>query len=180
MFVSFCRTAESLIRGYEKIKLAVMTILLIFLNPSPPLPPESLGYVAGIFLHNTFPTAPSFVFFKYSSRAVPDMLLLDYFVFLISWIIIQLLYFMVLAFKGKDGIEILKWNIEIYLWTAQINTLHILKYFSSFSSSRFPLSPRPDSVHSTTSSSDSHDSDENYVPMNPNQSTDDPVGGFTS
>lgn len=119
-------------------------------------------------------------FFKYSSRAVPDMLLLDYFVFLISWIIIQLLYFMVLAFKGKDGIEILKWNIEIYLWTAQINTLHILKYFSSFSSSRFPLSPRPDSVHSTTSSSDSHDSDENYVPMNPNQSTDDPVGGFTS
>ncbi|XP_039194886.1 GRB2-associated-binding protein 1 isoform X2 [Crotalus tigris] len=41
-------------------------------------------------------------------------------------------------------------------------------------SSRFPLSPRPDSVHSTTSSSDSHDSDENYVPMNPNQSTDDP------
>ncbi|XP_058048804.1 GRB2-associated-binding protein 1 isoform X3 [Ahaetulla prasina] len=41
-------------------------------------------------------------------------------------------------------------------------------------SSRFPLSPRPDSIHSTTSSSDSHDSDENYVPMNPNQSTDDP------
>lgn len=35
-------------------------------------------------------------------------------------------------------------------------------------SSRFPMSPRPDSVHSTTSSSDSHDSDENYVPMNPN------------
>ncbi|KAK7797430.1 hypothetical protein U0070_019398 [Myodes glareolus] len=35
-------------------------------------------------------------------------------------------------------------------------------------SSRFPLSPRPDSVHSTTSSSDSHDSEENYVPMNPN------------
>ncbi|CAI5784310.1 Hypothetical predicted protein [Podarcis lilfordi] len=42
-------------------------------------------------------------------------------------------------------------------------------------SSRFPLSPRPDSVHSTTSSSDSHDSEENYVPMNPNQSSDDPV-----
>ncbi|KAF7244160.1 GRB2-associated-binding protein 1 [Varanus komodoensis] len=42
-------------------------------------------------------------------------------------------------------------------------------------SSRFPLSPRPDSVHSTTSSSDSHDSDENYVPMNPNQSSDDLV-----
>ncbi|XP_060035011.1 GRB2-associated-binding protein 1 isoform X3 [Erinaceus europaeus] len=35
-------------------------------------------------------------------------------------------------------------------------------------SSRFPMSPRPDSVHSTTSSSDSHDSEENYVPMNPN------------
>ncbi|XP_042324409.1 GRB2-associated-binding protein 1 isoform X2 [Sceloporus undulatus] len=42
-------------------------------------------------------------------------------------------------------------------------------------SSRFPLSPRPDSVHSTTSSSDSHDSEENYVPMNPNQSSDDPI-----
>ncbi|XP_066488120.1 GRB2-associated-binding protein 1 isoform X4 [Tiliqua scincoides] len=36
-------------------------------------------------------------------------------------------------------------------------------------------SPRPDSVHSTTSSSDSHDSEENYVPMNPNQSSDDPI-----
>ncbi|XP_037753193.1 GRB2-associated-binding protein 1 isoform X8 [Chelonia mydas] len=42
-------------------------------------------------------------------------------------------------------------------------------------SSRFPMSPRPDSVHSTTSSSDSHDSEENYVPMNPNQSTEDPI-----
>ncbi|XP_060634882.2 GRB2-associated-binding protein 1 isoform X2 [Anolis sagrei] len=42
-------------------------------------------------------------------------------------------------------------------------------------SSRFPLSPRPDSVHSTTSSSDSHDSEENYVAMNPNQSSDDPT-----
>ncbi|NXQ58731.1 GAB1 protein, partial [Anthoscopus minutus] len=41
-------------------------------------------------------------------------------------------------------------------------------------SSRFPVSPRPDSVHSTTSSSDSHDSEENYVSMNPNQSTEDP------
>ncbi|XP_006872328.1 PREDICTED: GRB2-associated-binding protein 1-like isoform X2 [Chrysochloris asiatica] len=41
-------------------------------------------------------------------------------------------------------------------------------------SSRFPMSPRPDSVHSTTSSSDSHDSDENYVPMNPNLSSEDP------
>ncbi|KAL1288157.1 GAB1 [Ovibos moschatus] len=40
-------------------------------------------------------------------------------------------------------------------------------------SSRFPLSPRPDSVHSTTSSSDSHDSEENYVPMNPNLSSED-------
>ncbi|XP_004868960.1 GRB2-associated-binding protein 1 isoform X3 [Heterocephalus glaber] len=41
-------------------------------------------------------------------------------------------------------------------------------------SSRFPISPRPDSVHSTTSSSDSHDSEENYVPMNPNLSSEDP------
>uniref|UniRef100_F6Q223 GRB2 associated binding protein 1 n=2 Tax=Macaca TaxID=9539 RepID=F6Q223_MACMU len=41
-------------------------------------------------------------------------------------------------------------------------------------SSRFPMSPRPDSVHSTTSSSDSHDSEENYVPMNPNLSSEDP------
>ncbi|XP_004685356.2 PREDICTED: GRB2-associated-binding protein 1 isoform X2 [Condylura cristata] len=40
-------------------------------------------------------------------------------------------------------------------------------------STRFPLSPRPDSVHSTTSSSDSHDSEENYVPMNPNLSSED-------
>jgi hypothetical protein len=37
------------------------------------------------------------------------------------------------------------------------------------------MSPRPDSVHSTTSSSDSHDSEENYVPMNPNLSGEDPV-----
>lgn len=43
------------------------------------------------------------------------------------------------------------------------------------SSSRFPMSPRPDSVHSTTSSSDSHDSEENYVPMNPNLSGEDSV-----
>ncbi|XP_072261969.1 GRB2-associated-binding protein 1 isoform X1 [Pyxicephalus adspersus] len=35
-------------------------------------------------------------------------------------------------------------------------------------SSRFPMPPRPDSVHSTASSSDSQDSEENYVPMNPN------------
>ncbi|KAM5255509.1 GRB2-associated-binding protein 1 isoform 2-T2 [Ctenodactylus gundi] len=41
-------------------------------------------------------------------------------------------------------------------------------------SSRFPMSPRPDSVHSTTSSSDSHDSEEYYVPMNPNLSSEDP------
>ncbi|KAF6093855.1 GRB2 associated binding protein 1 [Phyllostomus discolor] len=40
-------------------------------------------------------------------------------------------------------------------------------------SSRFPMSPRPDSVHSTTSSSDSHDSDENYVPMHPNHYIED-------
>lgn len=37
------------------------------------------------------------------------------------------------------------------------------------------MSPRPDSVHSTTSSSDSHDSEENYVPMNPNLSNEDQV-----
>ncbi|CAH2301080.1 GRB2-associated-binding 1 isoform X1 [Pelobates cultripes] len=41
-------------------------------------------------------------------------------------------------------------------------------------SSRFPMPPRPDSVHSTASSSDSLDSEENYVPMNPNLSTEDP------
>ncbi|KAM4834407.1 GRB2-associated-binding protein 1 isoform 2-T2 [Thomomys bottae] len=41
-------------------------------------------------------------------------------------------------------------------------------------SSRFPMSPRPDSVHSTTSSSDSHDSEENYVPMNPALAGEDP------
>ncbi|XP_074130565.1 GRB2-associated-binding protein 1 isoform X3 [Sminthopsis crassicaudata] len=44
--------------------------------------------------------------------------------------------------------------------------------------SRFPMSPRPDSVHSTTSSSDSHDSEENYVPMNPNLSSEDPLLQF--
>ncbi|KAM5192282.1 GRB2-associated-binding protein 1 isoform 2-T2 [Mantella aurantiaca] len=37
-------------------------------------------------------------------------------------------------------------------------------------SSRFPMPQRPDSVHSTASSSDSQDSEENYVPMNPNLS----------
>ncbi|XP_069834751.1 GRB2-associated-binding protein 1 isoform X2 [Dendropsophus ebraccatus] len=41
-------------------------------------------------------------------------------------------------------------------------------------SSRFPMPPRPDSVHSTASSSDSLDSEENYVPMNPNLPTDGP------
>ncbi|XP_042557764.1 GRB2-associated-binding protein 1 isoform X3 [Dipodomys spectabilis] len=41
-------------------------------------------------------------------------------------------------------------------------------------SSRFPMSPRPDSVHSTTSSSDSHDSEESYVPMNPALAGEDP------
>ncbi|XP_075470568.1 GRB2-associated-binding protein 1 isoform X6 [Ascaphus truei] len=40
-------------------------------------------------------------------------------------------------------------------------------------SSRFPMPPRPDSVHSTASSSDSLDSEENYVAMNPNLSTED-------
>ncbi|XP_075716520.1 GRB2-associated-binding protein 1 isoform X2 [Rhinoderma darwinii] len=39
-------------------------------------------------------------------------------------------------------------------------------------SSRFPMPPRPDSVHSTASSSDSQESEENYVPMNPNLPTD--------
>ncbi|KAM4707364.1 GRB2-associated-binding protein 1 isoform 1-T1 [Discoglossus pictus] len=48
-------------------------------------------------------------------------------------------------------------------------------------SSRFPMPPRPDSVHSTASSSDSQDSEEYYVPMNPNLSTDDPnLFGSTS
>lgn len=51
---------------------------------------------------------------------------------------------------------------------------------SAVSSSRFPLSPRPDSVHSTTSSSDSHDSEENYVPMNPNLSSEDSVSSVFS
>ena len=51
---------------------------------------------------------------------------------------------------------------------------------SAVSSSRFPLSPRPDSVHSTTSSSDSHDSEENYVPMNPNLSSEDSVSSIFS
>ncbi|XP_068135643.1 GRB2-associated-binding protein 1 isoform X2 [Hyperolius riggenbachi] len=37
-------------------------------------------------------------------------------------------------------------------------------------SSRFPMPSRPDSVHSTASSSDSQDSEENYVPMNPSLS----------
>ncbi|XP_029454856.1 GRB2-associated-binding protein 1 isoform X2 [Rhinatrema bivittatum] len=39
--------------------------------------------------------------------------------------------------------------------------------------SRFPMPPRRDSVLSTTSSSDSQDSEENYVAMNPNLSTED-------
>ncbi|XP_075055377.1 GRB2-associated-binding protein 1 isoform X2 [Mixophyes fleayi] len=41
-------------------------------------------------------------------------------------------------------------------------------------SSRFPMPPRPDSVHSTASSSDSLDSEDNYVPMNPNLPSDGP------
>ncbi|XP_078532996.1 GRB2-associated-binding protein 1 isoform X1 [Lissotriton helveticus] len=39
-------------------------------------------------------------------------------------------------------------------------------------SSRFPMPSRPESVHSTASSSDSLDSEENYVPMNPNLATE--------
>ncbi|XP_036407037.1 GRB2-associated-binding protein 1 isoform X2 [Megalops cyprinoides] len=42
--------------------------------------------------------------------------------------------------------------------------------------SRFPMPPRPSSVQSTGSSTDSEESDENYVPMVvPNMSTDEPV-----
>ncbi|KAG9480093.1 hypothetical protein GDO78_011876 [Eleutherodactylus coqui] len=41
--------------------------------------------------------------------------------------------------------------------------------------SKFPMPTRPDSIHSTASSSDSLDSEENYVPMNPNLPTDGPV-----
>ncbi|KAG9480091.1 GRB2-associated-binding protein 1 isoform X4 [Eleutherodactylus coqui] len=40
--------------------------------------------------------------------------------------------------------------------------------------SKFPMPTRPDSIHSTASSSDSLDSEENYVPMNPNLPTDGP------
>eukprot|EP00066_Takifugu_rubripes_P021978 XP_011611244.1 PREDICTED: GRB2-associated-binding protein 1 isoform X1 [Takifugu rubripes] len=40
--------------------------------------------------------------------------------------------------------------------------------------SRFPLPMRPPSVHSTASSTDSEDCDENYVPMVSNMSTDEP------
>ncbi|XP_043918196.1 GRB2-associated-binding protein 1 isoform X2 [Protopterus annectens] len=39
-------------------------------------------------------------------------------------------------------------------------------------SSRFPMPTRPPSVHSTASSTDSQDSDENYVAMNPSLSAD--------
>ncbi|XP_041115912.1 GRB2-associated-binding protein 1-like isoform X6 [Polyodon spathula] len=41
-------------------------------------------------------------------------------------------------------------------------------------SSRFPMPLRPPSVHSTASSTDSQDSDENYVAMNSSQSADEP------
>ncbi|XP_058884354.1 GRB2-associated-binding protein 1-like isoform X3 [Acipenser ruthenus] len=41
-------------------------------------------------------------------------------------------------------------------------------------SSRFPMPSRPPSVHSTASSTDSQDSDENYVAMNSSQSADEP------
>ncbi|XP_076584369.1 GRB2-associated-binding protein 1 isoform X3 [Chaetodon auriga] len=40
--------------------------------------------------------------------------------------------------------------------------------------SRFPMPPRPPSVHSTASSTDSEDCDENYVAMVSNMSTDEP------
>ncbi|XP_068177179.1 GRB2-associated-binding protein 1 isoform X4 [Antennarius striatus] len=40
--------------------------------------------------------------------------------------------------------------------------------------SRFPMPTRPPSVHSTASSTDSEDCEENYVPMESNMSTDDP------
>uniref|UniRef100_A0A3Q3FSE9 GRB2-associated binding protein 1 n=1 Tax=Labrus bergylta TaxID=56723 RepID=A0A3Q3FSE9_9LABR len=42
--------------------------------------------------------------------------------------------------------------------------------------SRFPIPSRPLSVHSTASSTDSEDCDENYVPMVSNMSTDEPLG----
>ncbi|XP_017573160.1 GRB2-associated-binding protein 1 isoform X15 [Pygocentrus nattereri] len=43
--------------------------------------------------------------------------------------------------------------------------------------SRFPMPPRPPSVHSTGSSTDSEDCDENYVPMqDTKKSTDEPLG----
>lgn len=66
----------------------------------------------------------------------------------------------------------------IFIWRVNLGILLgsvLMVIVSVISSSRFPISPRPDSVHSTTSSSDSHDSEENYVPMNPNLSGEDPV-----
>uniref|UniRef100_A0A3Q4ARK4 PH domain-containing protein n=1 Tax=Mola mola TaxID=94237 RepID=A0A3Q4ARK4_MOLML len=42
--------------------------------------------------------------------------------------------------------------------------------------SRFPMPTRPPSVHSTASSTDSEDCDENYVAMVSNMSTDEPLG----
>lgn len=47
------------------------------------------------------------------------------------------------------------------------------------SPSRFPMPPRPPSVHSTASSTDSEDCDENYVAMVSNMSTDEPVCNTT-
>ncbi|KAJ3615180.1 hypothetical protein NHX12_018748 [Muraenolepis orangiensis] len=41
--------------------------------------------------------------------------------------------------------------------------------------SRFPMPPRPTSVHSMASSTDSEECDENYVAMLPNMSSDEPV-----
>ncbi|XP_032868891.1 GRB2-associated-binding protein 1 isoform X7 [Amblyraja radiata] len=48
-------------------------------------------------------------------------------------------------------------------------------FIREISHSRFPVNPRPTSVHSTASSTDSHeDSEENYVAMESAPSTDDP------
>lgn len=45
--------------------------------------------------------------------------------------------------------------------------------------SRFPMPTRPPSVHSTASSTDSEDCDENYVAMVSNMSADEPVCNTT-
>uniref|UniRef100_A0A3B1IZD7 GRB2-associated binding protein 1 n=1 Tax=Astyanax mexicanus TaxID=7994 RepID=A0A3B1IZD7_ASTMX len=52
----------------------------------------------------------------------------------------------------------------------------VTRSFARDSPSRFPMPPRPPSVHSTGSSTDSEDCDENYVPMqDTKKSTDEPV-----